>query len=212
MGSSSMCSAMQPQQRLQEQQLHPVAHVQGGSGLAVWRSLEATAAVPSPEQLLLLLEAALLDPLNCTATAVALLLSALLLMEQYACALGICMAAGAELLLQPVLQLLGPAIMHAAASSGDTGRLGMLASAFSVLVAAAAAARSVPVPGAVGACRPAVHQAGIAQPCCMHACGGAGNRQQAAHAAASSADHVAQLQLHQAAASWPRQQHRCSGQ
>jgi hypothetical protein len=94
-------AAEQQQQQQQQQQQDGL-----DLGLAGWRQLEDTAAAPGPEQLLLALKAALLQPeevlhvllLWCTAT--------IALADHYR------LAAASELLLRPLLHLLGPVTAH----------------------------------------------------------------------------------------------------
>jgi hypothetical protein len=99
---------------------HQQQHLSSSSDMTAWRKLELTAAVPSPEQLLLAIEAALLNPNACAATAAKLLRSTLETMK--CCGDSNSLAAAGELLLQPILQLLGPAVLHmlAAATSAQS--------------------------------------------------------------------------------------------
>jgi hypothetical protein len=55
------------------------------SKLDNWRQLELTAALPSPEQLLLVLEVALLEPRSAAGHAVKLLLTTVQQLEQHGC-------------------------------------------------------------------------------------------------------------------------------
>jgi hypothetical protein len=98
---------------LQQQQQQPPSQQQRADSLKKWRTLEATAVLPGPEQLLLALEVALLQPETLPANALHLWLSTVNTLDRHGCA-----AAAAELLLQPFLLLLGPAVVHSSAALG----------------------------------------------------------------------------------------------
>jgi hypothetical protein len=111
-------------------------HNSSGSSLAAWRRLETTAAVPGPEQFLLAIQAATLAPTQCAAATVKLLHFTLRTMRCYDDHNDhSSLAAAAELLLQPVLQLLGPTVTYTAAgiippgAQGDQGTNAVAATA-----------------------------------------------------------------------------------
>jgi hypothetical protein len=75
--------------------------------LADWHRLQATAAVPSVQQLLVILEAALLDPFTCCGPAVSLFSDATRMLRLHGC-----LGAAVPVLLQPVLHLLPLVVQH----------------------------------------------------------------------------------------------------
>jgi hypothetical protein len=106
--------SLQQQQRQRQQQQQ-----QRAESLKKWRHLEAREILPGPEQLLLALEVALLQPDIHAVDAMHLWCSTA---EQLSMHGG--MEAAVELLLQPFLHLLGPAVVHCSAALELNNELG----------------------------------------------------------------------------------------
>jgi hypothetical protein len=108
--SSQPAASLALQQQQQQLLPQPQQQQQVAASFTLWRQLQVSQVLPGPEQLLLLLQSTVLQPEFLAVTAVNIWEITLAALDRHNCA-----AAAAELLLQPALYLLGPAVMHCSA-------------------------------------------------------------------------------------------------